>query len=120
MILGVCRAAVQAFCGSVHVGVGGSTGLAVGPLGRQAEAGLRASPSAASLCYSYSCSRGIYAGGRLDMPAPWLQIPACVVPMPAKALRMIISKPERASDGAAGKHLSSKLWCAQRLQGFKG
>ncbi len=62
-----CRAAVQAFCGSMHVGVGGGTGLAVGPLGRQAEANVRASPSAASLCYSYSCSRGIYAG----TASPW-------------------------------------------------
>ncbi|KAK9857195.1 hypothetical protein WJX84_010172 [Apatococcus fuscideae] len=60
------KAAVQAFCGSMHLGLGGSTGLAVGPLGRQAEANLRASPTAASLCYSYSCSRGIYAGVSLE------------------------------------------------------
>ncbi|KAK9868579.1 hypothetical protein WJX84_008848 [Apatococcus fuscideae] len=60
------RSAVQAFCGSVHVGVGGSTGLAVGPLGRQADANLRASSAAASLCYSYSCSCGIYAGVSIE------------------------------------------------------
>ncbi len=33
----LCRAAVAAFCGTVHCGLAGGVNLAVGPLGRQAE-----------------------------------------------------------------------------------
>ena len=58
-----CRAAVQAFCGSGHAGLGGNASLAVGPLGRQADAVMRMGTMGAALCYSYSCSRGAYAGG---------------------------------------------------------
>ena len=57
-----CRAAVQAFCSSMHCGVGGNVSLAVGPLGRQADANMRLSNGAPALCYSYSCSKGAYAG----------------------------------------------------------
>ena len=60
-----CRDAVQAFCGSVHAGLGGNASLAVGPLGRQADAVMRMGTKGAALCYSYSCSRGAYAGGLL-------------------------------------------------------
>ena len=57
-----CRAAVQAFCGSIHCGVGGNLSLAMGPVGRQADANMRLGRSGAAVCYSYSCSRGAYAG----------------------------------------------------------
>lgn len=56
------RAAVQAFCGSIHCGVGGNVSLAMGPVGRQADANMRLGRSGAAVCYSYSCSRGAYAG----------------------------------------------------------
>lgn len=56
------RAAVQAFCGSIHCGLGGNVSVAVGPLGRQADANMRVGRGGAALCYSYSCSRGAYLG----------------------------------------------------------
>ena len=56
------RAAVQAFCGSIHCGGGGNVSLAVGPVGRQADANMRLGRSGTAVCYSYSCSRGAYAG----------------------------------------------------------
>ena len=36
--------------------------LAVGPVGRQADANMRLGRSGAALGYSYSCSRGAYIG----------------------------------------------------------
>lgn len=56
------REAVQAFCGTVHVGVGGNVALAMGPLGRQADAVQHLSTAGRALCYSYSLSRGMFAG----------------------------------------------------------
>lgn len=56
------RAAVQAFCGNIHCGVGGNVSLAVGPVGRQADANMRLGRSGAAVCYSYSCSKGAYIG----------------------------------------------------------
>ncbi|KAK9805137.1 hypothetical protein WJX72_001461 [[Myrmecia] bisecta] len=56
------RSALQAFCGSPHLGMGGNISLAVGPLGRQAEANMRLGTGGAAVCYSYSCSRGAFAG----------------------------------------------------------
>lgn len=53
---------MQAFCGSIHCGVGGNVSVAVGPMGRQADANMRVGRSGAALCYSYSCSRGAYVG----------------------------------------------------------
>lgn len=57
-----CRAAVQAFCGTVQAGVGGGVSLAVGPLGRQADAALRVARSGAAVIYSYCITRGMFAG----------------------------------------------------------
>ncbi|KAL6753055.1 DUF500-domain-containing protein [Haematococcus lacustris] len=56
--------AVRAFCGAVHVGLGGSLGVSLGPLGRSADATMlvgsaNTSPAAA---YAYSCSQGAFAG----------------------------------------------------------
>lgn len=60
------KAAVQAFCGSIHCGVGGNVSLAVGPVGRQADANMRLGRSGAALGYSYSCSRGAYIGVSIE------------------------------------------------------
>ncbi len=56
------KAAVNAFCGTVAAGVGGAASFAAGPLGRQADAGLTLGRGGAALCYSYSISRGAFAG----------------------------------------------------------
>ena len=57
-----CRQALQAFCGKVHVGGGVGASMAIGPLGRQAEAALRVGAQGGAMCYSYSMSSGIFAG----------------------------------------------------------
>ena len=65
MFFVVCSAAVQAFCGGINCGVGGNVSLAMGPMGRQADANMRIGKGGAALCYSYSCSKGIFAGEQL-------------------------------------------------------
>lgn len=55
-------AAVAAFCGSFAAGVSGGVSFAAGPLGRQADAGMTVGPRGAALCYTYSLSRGVFAG----------------------------------------------------------
>ena len=57
-----CRAAVQAFCSSVQCGLGGSGSVAMGPLGRQADAGLKLGTAGSAMVHSYSASRGAFAG----------------------------------------------------------
>ena len=61
----LCRQAVQAFCSGVQCGLGTSGSVAVGPLGRQADAGLQVGSSGAAMLYSYSVSRGAFAGALL-------------------------------------------------------
>ena len=39
-----CRAAVNAFAGALHCGLSGSMSLAVGPIGRQADATMQVRP----------------------------------------------------------------------------
>ena len=51
--------AVKAFCGRGHLSVGASLSAAAGPLGRSADADLRAGDGGAAACYSYSCSKGM-------------------------------------------------------------
>eukprot|EP00197_Chlamydomonas_leiostraca_P006169 CAMPEP_0202858774 /NCGR_PEP_ID=MMETSP1391-20130828/1154_1 /ASSEMBLY_ACC=CAM_ASM_000867 /TAXON_ID=1034604 /ORGANISM="Chlamydomonas leiostraca, Strain SAG 11-49" /LENGTH=587 /DNA_ID=CAMNT_0049537727 /DNA_START=209 /DNA_END=1970 /DNA_ORIENTATION=- len=57
--------AVAAFSGPVHVGVGGNLSVAVGPLGRSADAALlvgSGAPSSPAPAYAYSVARGLFAG----------------------------------------------------------
>lgn len=49
-------------------GVGAS--VAVGPIGRQAEAALRLGAQGGAVCYSYSMSSGIFAGESLQRACP--------------------------------------------------
>lgn len=56
------RAAVAAFCSTVQAGVGGGASVAVGPVGRSADASLRMGRSGGAVCYSYSLSRGAFVG----------------------------------------------------------
>ncbi|KAK9918108.1 hypothetical protein WJX75_001366 [Coccomyxa subellipsoidea] len=58
--------AVAAFCGTLHCGLAGGVNLAVGPLGRQAEVTMQVGLGGAAMCYSYSFSRGAFAGVSVD------------------------------------------------------
>ena len=59
-------AAVRAFAGS-QLGLGGSVSIAAGPLGREAAAKLAlGAAGSTAVCYSYSVSRGAYAGLALE------------------------------------------------------
>lgn len=58
--------AVAAFCGDVHLGVTGNLAVTLGPCGRDASAGVRFGHRGCTMAYSYSCSRGAYAGVALD------------------------------------------------------
>lgn len=67
--------AVRALCGSsMHIGIGGHIGAAVGPLGRDADAavlvsGLRSSATAPVV--AYSCSRGAFLGVSVQVRGDW-------------------------------------------------
>lgn len=50
--------AVKAFGGRVHLAVGAGLSVAAGPMGRVAEADLRAGDGGTAACYSYSRSKG--------------------------------------------------------------
>lgn len=63
----MCRQALHAFCGWVQIGGGLGASLALGPVGRQAEAALRVGTQGGALCYSYSLSAGVFAG---EVPQP--------------------------------------------------
>jgi lipid-binding SYLF domain-containing protein len=54
--------AVKAFTGRVHLSVGAGLSVAAGPLGRSAEADVRAGLSGTAACLSYSCSKGMFVG----------------------------------------------------------
>jgi lipid-binding SYLF domain-containing protein len=54
------EAAVRAFAGRVHVSLGTGVSVAAGPIGRSAEADLRAGDGGAAACYTYSMSKGTF------------------------------------------------------------
>ena len=56
------ESALKAFCSGRQLGVGGSVSVAAGPVGRGASARAMAALGGGSLVYSYSSSRGAYAG----------------------------------------------------------
>jgi lipid-binding SYLF domain-containing protein len=56
------ESALKAFCSGRQLGVGGSVSVAAGPVGRGASARAMAALGGGSLVYSYSNSRGAYAG----------------------------------------------------------
>lgn len=60
--------AVKAFTSNTQLSVGAQLDIAVGPIGRSGAADLHASRSngAIAAAYSYSCSRGLYAGVSLE------------------------------------------------------
>eukprot|EP00250_Pteridium_aquilinum_P013229 c21216_g1_i2 orf=251-1906(-) len=58
--------AVRAFAGRVHLSLGAGLSVAAGPLGRSFEADLRAGDGGAAACYTYSLSKGVFAGCSLE------------------------------------------------------
>lgn len=60
------KRALRAFCGRVHFSFGAGLSAAVGPVGRVAEADIRASTSGTAACYTYSCSKGAFVGLSLE------------------------------------------------------
>ncbi|ETI45952.1 hypothetical protein F443_09591 [Phytophthora nicotianae P1569] len=59
--------AVEAFCASGQVNLGAELGISAGPVGRVASGALEASASMdVAPCYSYSHSKGLYAGISLE------------------------------------------------------
>ncbi|MCO5608815.1 hypothetical protein L7F22_063032 [Adiantum nelumboides] len=59
-------AAVRAFAGRVHLSLGAGLSIAAGPLGRTFEADVRAGDGGATACYTYSLSKGLFAGCSLE------------------------------------------------------
>ena len=49
---------MKAFGGRLHFSVGAGMSAAAGPVGRTAEADVRAGDGGAAACYTYSCSKG--------------------------------------------------------------
>lgn len=49
---------VKAFCSRIHFSMGAGVSAAAGPIGRAAEADIRAGDRGAATCYTYSCSKG--------------------------------------------------------------
>jgi len=52
--------AVKTFGGTAHFSVGAGLSAAVGPIGRAAEADVRAGDGGCAACYTYSCSKGTH------------------------------------------------------------
>ena len=66
MLLLNTEEAVQAFSGRGNVSLGAELGIAVGPVGRSASAEMRADGENFAPVYSYSRSKGFFAGMSLE------------------------------------------------------
>ncbi|XP_071718950.1 SH3 domain-containing protein PJ696.02-like [Rutidosis leptorrhynchoides] len=58
--------AVKTFCSDVHLSFGAGLSAAVGVVGRTAEANVRAGSGGYAACYTYSCTKGAFAGCSLE------------------------------------------------------
>ncbi|KAL5065714.1 hypothetical protein RYX36_027451 [Vicia faba] len=58
--------AVKTFCSRMHFSLGAGCSVAAGPIGRVAEADLRAGDRGSGMCYTYSCSKGAFVGVSLE------------------------------------------------------
>ncbi|KAL0406715.1 UNVERIFIED_CONTAM: LAS seventeen-binding protein 3 [Sesamum latifolium] len=56
------NSAIKTFSGNAHLSVGAGLSAAVGIVGRAAEADIRAGDGGYAACYTYSCSKGAFAG----------------------------------------------------------
>ncbi len=97
----------------MHCGVGGAACVTAGPLGRRAEAALRAGARGAALCYSYSECRGAFAGVALEgsLLAAREGVNADFYGRPAPARALLLG-------GCAGAPAAAALYAA--LDGFAG
>lgn len=60
------EAAVRAFSGRVHISLGAGLSVAAGPVGRSFEADFRTGDGGTAACYTYSLSKGVFAGCSLE------------------------------------------------------
>lgn len=67
---------MKAFGGRVHFSVGAGMSAAAGPVGRAAEADVRAGDGGAAACYTYSCSKGLALSIFLEV-----QLPVPILPL---------------------------------------
>ncbi|KAK4792851.1 hypothetical protein SAY86_023286 [Trapa natans] len=58
--------AVKTFCSRMHFSLGAGCSAAAGPVGRVAEADIRAGDRGSGMCYTYSCSKGAFVGVSLE------------------------------------------------------
>ncbi|XP_042492493.1 uncharacterized protein LOC122072043 [Macadamia integrifolia] len=58
--------AVKTFCSRMHFSLGAGCSAAAGPVGRVLEADLRAGDKGSGICYTYSCSKGVFVGVSLE------------------------------------------------------
>jgi hypothetical protein len=58
--------ALQAFCSSAHLGLGGTASASLGPVGRCAQAGLQLAAGGGGSVVGYSCSRGAFVGVSIE------------------------------------------------------
>ena len=97
----------------MHCGLGAAACVTAGPLGRRAEAALRAGPRSAALCYSYSECRGAFAGVALEgsLLAARDGVNAAFYGRPVPARQLLLG-------GCAGAPAASVLYAA--LDAFAG
>lgn len=101
----LCRPALLAFCGKVQLGGGLGASLAVGPLGRHAEAAFRLGTQGAAVCYSYSLSSGAFAG----------QAPACPCALLDQTSRSMHMPTLDLSEGKRRDKQRQKSWQGSRI-----
>ena len=58
---------MNAFSGEMNIALGAGMSIAAGPIGRTAEAEVRGGDGGVAACYSYSHSRGLFAGVSLEV-----------------------------------------------------
>ncbi|XP_015888983.2 uncharacterized protein LOC107423851 [Ziziphus jujuba] len=58
--------AVKTFCSRMHFSLGAGCSAAAGPVGRVLEADIRAGDRGSGMCYTYSCSKGVFVGVSLE------------------------------------------------------
>lgn len=110
--------AVKTFCSRMHFSLGAGCSAAAGPIGRVAEADLRAGDRGSGMCYTYSCSKGAFVGvslegnivaTRMDTNLHFYGDPYLTT---ADLLLGTVDRPKAAEPLYASlEDLYSKLWC---------
>jgi lipid-binding SYLF domain-containing protein len=66
--------AVKTFCSRMHFSLGAGCSAAAGPVGRVLEADLHAGDRGSGMCYTYSCSKGIFEISFWDLSLRFLYL----------------------------------------------